>query len=104
MPRAGLIVLLGPTATGKSEIGIHLARRLGGRIISADSMQVYRGLDAGTCKPPPESRREIHHDLIDVADPGEAFSAGRFAGLRLPRSRTFQMSANFKSTAPLADC
>ena len=83
MLRADPIVLLGPTATGKSEIGIHLARRLGGRIISADSMQVYRGLDAGTCKPSLESRREIPHELIDVADPVEAFSAGRFARLAM---------------------
>src|SRR5262245_2861898 len=79
MRRTDLIVLLGPTATGKSEIGIRMARRLGGRIISADSMQVYRGLDAGTCKPSQEARREIPHELIDVVDPVESFSAGRFA-------------------------
>jgi tRNA dimethylallyltransferase len=74
-----LIVILGPTATGKSDVAVRLARRIGGSIISADSIQVYRGLDAGSCKPPLESRREIPHALIDVADPSEPFSAGRFA-------------------------
>lgn len=72
------IVILGPTATGKSDLALQLARRIGGRIIGADSIQVYRGLDAGSCKPPAEARREIRHDLIDVADPSEPFSAGEF--------------------------
>jgi tRNA dimethylallyltransferase len=76
-----LIVILGPTATGKSDVAVRVARRLGGCIISADSIQVYRGLEAGSCKPPLEARREIPHSLIDVADPREPFSAGRFARL-----------------------
>jgi tRNA dimethylallyltransferase len=75
----GLIVILGPTATGKTEVALRLARRLNGRVIGADSIQVYRRLDAGSCKPTAQARREVPHDLIDVADPGEAFSAGRFA-------------------------
>ena len=74
-----LLVILGATATGKTDLALHLARRLGGRIINADSIQVYRGLDAGSCKPDGGARREIPHELIDVADPGEIFSAGRFA-------------------------
>jgi len=81
-PRKGLgdlIVIFGPTATGKSELAFHLARRIGGRVINADSIQVYRGLDAGSCKPPAQARRDVPHDLIDVADPVEPFSAGRFA-------------------------
>lgn len=78
---ARLLVILGPTATGKSDLAVRLARRLRGRIISADSIQVYRGLDAGSCKPPVEARREIPHELIDVAEPVEPFSAGRFADL-----------------------
>ncbi|MGH9870660.1 MAG: tRNA (adenosine(37)-N6)-dimethylallyltransferase MiaA [Candidatus Polarisedimenticolia bacterium] len=81
MSASSLLVVLGPTATGKSELAVRLARRLGGRVINADSMQVYRGLDAGTCKPPAEARREIPHALVDVADPAEPFSAGTFARL-----------------------
>lgn len=77
------IVVLGPTATGKSDLAILLARRLGGRVIGADSVQVYRGFDIGSAKPPRAVLREIPHDLIDVADPGEDFSAGRFARLAL---------------------
>ncbi len=80
MNRPGdLIVIFGPTATGKSELAFHLARRIGGRVINADSIQVYRGLDAGSCKPPERARREVPHEMIDVADPREPFSAGRFA-------------------------
>lgn len=74
-----MIVILGATATGKSELAFRLAKRLNGRIVNADSIQVYRGLDAGSCKPSEDARREVHHDLIDVAEPHEVFSAGRFA-------------------------
>jgi len=75
------IVVLGPTATGKSDLAILLARRLGGRVISADSVQVYRGFDIGSCKPPLAVRGAIPHHLIDVADPRDDFSAGEFARL-----------------------
>ncbi|HKY33948.1 MAG TPA: tRNA (adenosine(37)-N6)-dimethylallyltransferase MiaA [Candidatus Polarisedimenticolia bacterium] len=81
MPGGDLLVILGPTATGKSELALRLARRLGGWIINADSIQVYRGLDAGSCKPSREARRLARHELIDVADPAEPFSAGTFARL-----------------------
>ena len=64
-------VIMGPTASGKSALSLELARRLGGEIISVDSMQVYRGLDIGTAKPTPEERKEIPHHLIDVLDIGE---------------------------------
>jgi len=73
------IVILGPTATGKSDLALRLARRMNGRVIGADSIQVYRGLDAGSCKPDAAARREIPHELIDVVRPDEPFSAGRFA-------------------------
>lgn len=73
-----VVVILGPTATGKSELGLKLARALGGEIISADSMQVYRLMDIGTAKPLPEVRREVPHHLIDVVWPDEDFSAGDF--------------------------
>ena len=64
-------VIMGPTASGKSALSLELARRLGGEIISVDSMQVYRGLDIGTAKPTPEERKEIPHHLIDILDIGE---------------------------------
>jgi len=76
-----LIGVTGPTASGKSDLALFLARRLGGEIVSFDAMQVYRGLDVGTAKVGPEVRAEIPHHLIDVADVAEFFSAGRFEKL-----------------------
>ena len=66
-------VIMGPTAAGKSELAFALARECGGEIVSADSMQFYRGLDVGTAKPTPEERRLVPHHLIDVCDPAEPF-------------------------------
>ena len=68
-----LIVVLGPTASGKTRLGVELARHLGGEIISADSRQVYRGLDLGTGKDLQEYQ-EIPHHLIDIVDPGHEYS------------------------------
>jgi len=73
-----LVVLTGPTASGKTELGIELAERLGAEIVSADSQQVYRGLDVGTAKPTPDQRSRVPHHLLDVADPGEGMDAARF--------------------------
>ena len=75
-----LLVVLGQTATGKSELAHTVARERGGEIVSADAFAVYRGFDVGTAKPTPEERREVPYHLIDVADPAETFSAGRWAG------------------------
>ncbi len=77
-PGIRLIVLAGPTASGKTGAALALARRFPLEIVNADSMQVYRGMDIGTAKPTPEERREIPHHLIDVAAPDEEYSAGRF--------------------------
>ena len=74
-----LVAILGPTATGKSALGISLARRFGGEIVSCDSTAVYRGFDIGTDKVPVAERRGIPHHLIDVADPLEEYSAARYA-------------------------
>lgn len=76
--RHPIIVLLGPTASGKSSLAMELARRMGAEILSVDSMQVYRGMDIGTAKPTAAERREVPHHLIDVADPNEAFAVSRF--------------------------
>lgn len=75
------LLLAGPTAVGKSEVALLLAARLGGEIISVDSMQVYRGLDIGTAKPSAAERRRVPHHLIDVVELREAFDAARFVEL-----------------------
>ncbi len=73
-----VLVITGPTATGKSALGVALAQRLGGEIISADSMQVYRGMDIGTAKITPAEMQGVPHHLLDAADPREAYSAARW--------------------------
>ncbi|MFO1198848.1 MAG: tRNA (adenosine(37)-N6)-dimethylallyltransferase MiaA [Burkholderiaceae bacterium] len=73
------ILLLGPTASGKSAIALRLAREFDLEIVSVDSAQVYRGMDVGTAKPSPEERAAVPHHLIDVVDPEDAYSAARFA-------------------------
>lgn len=74
-----ILVICGPTASGKSELALRLARELDGEIVNADSMQVYRGMDIGTAKPTPLERAEIRHHLIDVVAPDRLFSAADFA-------------------------
>lgn len=69
---------MGPTAAGKTGLAIELARRLDAEIVSVDSALVYRGLDIGTAKPSPRLQAEIPHHLLDLLDPAEAYSAGRF--------------------------
>ncbi|MBI5772883.1 MAG: tRNA (adenosine(37)-N6)-dimethylallyltransferase MiaA [Verrucomicrobia bacterium] len=75
------IFLAGSTASGKSAVALELAARLGGEIISVDSMQVYRGLDLGTAKPTAAERARVPHHLIDVAELSEPFDAARFVEL-----------------------
>ncbi len=74
-----LIVVLGPTASGKTGLGIRLARELDGEIINADALQVYRDLEIGTDKPTREQRQAVPHHLVDVLDPEQPYSAGEFA-------------------------
>jgi tRNA dimethylallyltransferase len=76
-----LLVLLGPTASGKSDLALALARQSGAEILSVDSMQVYRGLDVGTAKPTPAERAAAPHHLIDLVDPNEVFTVARFVEL-----------------------
>jgi tRNA dimethylallyltransferase len=73
-----LLAIVGPTATGKSEVGVLLAESLDGEIVSADSMQVYRGMDVGTAKPTAEQRRRVAHHLIDIIAPDEPFSVADY--------------------------
>ncbi|MEN3339752.1 MAG: tRNA dimethylallyltransferase [Acidobacteriota bacterium] len=79
MARPRLVAIVGPTATGKSALGIAIAHRLGGEVVSCDSTAVYRGFDIGTDKVALSQRQGIPHHMIDVADPGEEFSAARYA-------------------------
>ncbi len=76
-----IVILTGPTATGKTELSIELAKRINGEIISADSMMVYKYMDIGTAKPSIEERQKIKHYLIDVVYPNEKFSAKDFIEL-----------------------
>ncbi len=73
-----LVVILGPTGVGKSGVALGLAAKFHGEIINADSMQVYRGFDIGTDKPAPADRRAVPHHLLDVAEPGDQFTAADF--------------------------
>src|SRR6185295_6715102 len=77
--RRRLVAIVGATATGKSALGIALARRFGGEVVSCDSTAVYRGFDIGTDKVPVAERGGVPHHLIDVADPLEEYSAARYA-------------------------
>lgn len=73
-----LVVILGPTATGKTDLSIHIARTLDGEIISADSRQLYRYMDIGTAKPTPEQRAAVPHHLIDVVTPDKTFTLAQY--------------------------
>ena len=73
-----LVVLLGPTASGKSGLGIRLAQHCNGEIVSADSRQVYRGLDIGTAKVTPKEQALVPHHLLDIADPREIYTVAQF--------------------------
>jgi tRNA dimethylallyltransferase len=76
-----VLVVTGPTASGKTDVAIRVAQAVGGEIISMDSRQVYRGMDIGTAKPAPHERGGVPHHGFDLVDPSERFNAGRFAVL-----------------------
>lgn len=80
-PAPPIVVLAGPTAVGKSDLGLALAERFGGEIVNADSQQVYRGLDVGTGKPSRADRTRVPHHLFDVADPSDQLDSSRFSTL-----------------------
>src|SRR5260370_8018609 len=97
-----LVGVLGPTACGKSGLGIALARRFNGEIVSADSRQVYRGLDIGTAKVTPAEQALVPHHLLDIADPRAIYSVAHFQrdamaainAIRQPRHQPFLVSAS----------
>jgi tRNA dimethylallyltransferase len=73
-----ILIITGPTAGGKERLAVEAAARIGGEILSADSMKVYRGMDIGTAKASPDQRGRVPHHLLDLADPAETFSAARW--------------------------
>ena len=78
MEKPGIVVVAGPTASGKSAVAVELCRRIGGEVVSADSMQVYRGRDVGTAKATREEMGGVPHHMLDVADPDVSFSAAMY--------------------------
>lgn len=78
-----VIVIVGPTAVGKTRVGIELAKKLDGEIVSADSMQIYRHMNIGTAKPTPDEMQGIPHYMIDIAEPDEEFSVARYKEMAL---------------------
>jgi len=84
-PKPKIVVICGATGIGKTSVGIELAEKLGGEIISADSMQIYRNMDIGTAKPTPVELAQIPHHMIDIVDPDEDFDAVRFSELARER-------------------
>jgi tRNA dimethylallyltransferase len=89
-----LLVLLGPTASGKTSLSLNLAERFSGEIVSCDSVAVYREMEIGTAKPTPPERRQVPHHLIDAGDPSEAFTAGDYS--RLARAALADVTARKK--------
>ena len=77
--RLPVVVVTGPTASGKSALALEIALRFDGEIVNADSMQVFRFMNIGTAKPSREDRQRVPHHLFDVVDPDEPYSAGRYA-------------------------
>ncbi len=82
-PTSPLVAIVGPTASGKSALGVWLAERLGGEVVACDSTQLYRGFDIGTAKPRAAERRNVPHHLIDVLDPHEVAMAGGYRQMAL---------------------
>ncbi|MCL2549279.1 MAG: tRNA (adenosine(37)-N6)-dimethylallyltransferase MiaA [Symbiobacteriaceae bacterium] len=92
-----VVALVGPTGVGKTEVSLQLAELLNAEIISADSMQIYRGMDIGTAKATPEERSRVTHHLIDILDPGQSFSVAQYQQL----AREAIASINVRGKLPL---
>ena len=92
-----LLVIVGPTAVGKTALSLHLAEPLGGEIVSADSRLFYRGMDVGTAKPTPEERARAPHHLLDIAAPDETVGLAEFQEQAMPSSKISTPVANYRS-------
>ena len=84
MSQGSIVCVAGPTASGKTRMGVLLARKFHGEVVSADSMQIYRGMVIGTAAPTPEEMEGVPHHMIGIADPRESWSAGRYARAAIP--------------------
>ena len=73
-----ILIIAGPTAVGKTDASLLLAQEWGAEIVSADSMQIYRGMDIGTAKPSPDERKQVYHHMIDIVDPAQPYSVGDY--------------------------
>jgi tRNA dimethylallyltransferase len=82
-----IIIITGPTATGKTDLAVNLALDIGGEVVNSDSMQVYKGMDIGTAKPLPEEKKGVPHHLLDVVNPDEEFNASIYRGYAVPAIR-----------------
>lgn len=91
LPEPPLIAVVGPTGSGKSDLALDIAGRFGGEIVNFDSVQLYRYMDIGSAKTPPEERRGIPHHLIDTLDPDEHFTAGDYA--RVARATAHEIAS-----------
>ena len=78
MDKSKIIVICGPTASGKTALSIELAKKINGEIISCDSMQIYKYMDIGTAKPTPEEQKEVKHHLIDFVEPDQRYSVAEY--------------------------
>ena len=90
-----IICVVGPTACGKTKLGVLLAKRYDGEVVSADSMQIYKGMTIGTAAPTAEEMEGVPHHMIAVADPAEQWSAARYA-----RGQRRQSARNTRHQAP----
>ena len=79
-----IICVVGPTASGKTALAVELAKFTDGEVVSCDSMQLYRRMDIGTAKPTPQEMQGIPHHMIDILDPDEDFSVGRYVDMATP--------------------
>jgi len=93
--RPKAVVIAGPTASGKTGLSVDLASALGGEIVNADAMQVYRGMDVGTAKPTAHEQKGVPHHLLDVVDPDEEFNAAIYRSMALPRIREISSKGTF---------
>src|SRR6266849_706310 len=91
MAERSVIVILGPTGSGKSELALQVADDFAGEVVNCDSLQIYRYFDIGTAKLPPAARGGIPHHLIDILDPDRVFTAGEYA--RRARAALAEISA-----------
>ena len=89
-----VLILLGPTAVGKTDLAIRLAERVGGEIVSADSRLLYRGMDIGTAKPTPEDMARVPHHMIDLAEPDEIWSLALYQQRLMETNREIQARGN----------